>query len=144
MRQLVRAKGVKPAVNWKGTKCIVCGRVPVKAKGMCDICYRKSLPSTSSARRKMQKYLANQKQFFGGRRDLLLSKTGGVCELCGMTDEESLAKWDKRLEIHHRDGRGRESEAPNHSEDNLMVLCRTCHHSMHFGKPAKGLENENS
>ena len=111
---------------------------------MCDICYRKSLPSTFSSRRKKQKYLANQKQFFGGRRERLLEKSGGGCEICGMTDEMSIEKWGKRLEIHHRDGRGRESDNPNHSDENLAVLCRTCHHSMHYGKVMEGQENENT
>ena len=135
-RRLMRARGVKPAVCYKGTKCIECGAEPVKAKGMCDKCYRKSLPSFSSDTRNAQKYNANQKNHFGGRRDEILARAGGRCEMCGMTDEESRQKEGRGLDIHHRDGRGRTSGSPNHADDNLMVLCRRCHSTIHH--PTKG------
>lgn len=139
MRQRRRAKGAKPAVNWKSSKCILCGDSKVKAREMCDRCYRRSLPSYVSDERKRQKYLANQRKHFGGRREELLARASNRCEMCGMTDEESLTRWGKKLEIHHVDGRGRESNSPNHDDQNLRVLCRTCHHKMHFGKKERGI-----
>ena len=51
------------------------------------------------------------------------------CEICGCEND---------LTIHHKDGKGRNYEnrglEPNNSLDNLIVLCRSCHGSLHGKK----------
>jgi predicted HNH restriction endonuclease len=79
-----------------------------------------------------QRYLANQRKNFGGRRDELLSILGGKCQKCGLTDEQSVERFGRKLDIHHKDGHGRTSDSPNHSEDNLMILCPPCHRLLHI------------
>jgi predicted HNH restriction endonuclease len=72
-----------------------------------------------------------EKHRFGGRRDLLFEQAHGKCEQCGMTEEEAMRRFGKRLSVHHKDGNGLNSEYPNHSLDNLMLLCISCHRSIH-------------
>ena len=50
-----------------------------------------------------------------------LERDGRLCKLCGT---------DTGLVVHHLDGTG-EEESPNHRLDNLVVLCRSCHMSVH-------------
>lgn len=51
------------------------------------------------------------------------------CEICGMTNNEHIAKYNERLHIHHKDNNGRRNirlgEKPIH--ENLQILCRSCH-----------------
>ena len=47
----------------------------------------------------------------------------GKCQQCGVSNV--------KLHVHHRDGNGTTSLTPNHSPDNLIVLCPTCHLCMH-------------
>lgn len=52
-------------------------------------------------------------------RSKLRARSEGACELCGVTG--------KHLDLHHRD-----FAKSNHSPDNIMVLCRSCHKTLHF------------
>lgn len=56
------------------------------------------------------------------------------CEICGEIND---------LTIHHKDRKGRNREnkklKQNNNIENLMVLCRKCHGSIH-GKQAKGIK----
>lgn len=66
-----------------------------------------------------------------GRHGLKLSlfvydRAGRKCEKCGEEND---------LVIHHKDGKGRnlynKSQPMNNSFDNLQILCRSCHSSIH-------------
>ena len=66
----------------------------------------------------------------------VFNKYNGKCSICGDTNY---------LAIHHIDGKGRNYEneglIPNNSVDNLELICRRCHCSLHskkyWGKQAK-------
>ena len=45
-----------------------------------------------------------------------------ICSDCGMTESESLEKWDQRLALHHKDGNKQDC-----NPDNFCTLCRSCH-----------------
>ena len=56
--------------------------------------------------------------FSRGMKRRLMGERGGACEACGATSN---------LDVHHLD----ESKT-NHAPENLKVLCRSCHKSLHF------------
>lgn len=57
--------------------------------------------------------------FGRGYRERIKARAAGVCELCDATG--------KRLDLHHRDfGKS------DHSPENLLVICRSCHKKAHF------------
>lgn len=53
------------------------------------------------------------------------------CTRCGMTQEQHLVLFNKKLIIHHEDDNGRLSDTPNHTMDNLITVCFRCHNSIH-------------
>jgi hypothetical protein len=59
-----------------------------------------------------------------------MQRAEGCCEECGMTEEVSVKTWGSRLEVHHKDGNGARSSHPNHSLDNLQLLCKLCHRAI--------------
>lgn len=50
-----------------------------------------------------------------------MRRAGERCEQCGRTKAE-LKLTGIRLEVHHRDG-----DRHNNTQENLSVLCETCH-----------------
>lgn len=121
--------------HWnKHTNCVRCGEPSIRARGLCVRCYNRDLEEKNRDKRLIQKYIAGEKQRFGGRRDLIVTKYGARCVECGMSESESIARWGRKLDIHHIDGNGRTSENPNHELDNLILLCRECHMSAHHPK----------
>jgi hypothetical protein len=62
--------------------------------------------------------------YFSGRRKLLL-EVQPFCARCGS---------NKRLFVHHRDGQGTTSEFQNNEWENLIVLCPSCHTTVHMNK----------
>ena len=52
-----------------------------------------------------------------------------VCERCGITNEEHVAKYGHRLTVHHGKNTGRHNmsvgEKPTHED--LHILCQSCH-----------------
>lgn len=60
--------------------------------------------------------------FSRGMKRRLIAKRGGVCEVCGTTEQ---------LDVHHRD-----FAKTDHSEANLAVVCRACHKTLHFANSA--------
>lgn len=55
---------------------------------------------------------------FGGLREDALIRDGYKCVICGATD---------RLEVHHKDGSGRNKDNANNTLENLQTLCSKCH-----------------
>lgn len=64
---------------------------------------------------------------FGGLREAVLERDNYCCQHCGMTDEEHREKWDCQVSLHHIDGQGSHSETKNHTMENLLTLCKSCH-----------------
>ena len=59
-----------------------------------------------------------------GYRKRLRARAHGICEMCGKPST-------RPLDLHHKD-----FAKTNHSPDNLMVLCRSCHKLLHFANSA--------
>lgn len=130
-RLLRRKKGMRPNLFYGTTECRDCGRTPVKALGLCGRCYDKLLEQKHPERRHAQKHAANEKRQHGQHRDEVTARAGGRCEICGMSSKAAVAKWGRKMDIHHRDGKGRTSAEHNHAVDNLMLVCPSCHRRIH-------------
>ena len=136
-RMFRRKLGMKPNNRGKYTECQNCGKKEIKAQGLCPQCYNRMLEEKNKDRRRRQKYQAGKKHRYGGREEWILVMANYRCQTCGMTEEESIEKWNRKLDIHHKDGNGRTSENPNHEIDNLLVVCRQCHMAIHHPKGEK-------
>jgi hypothetical protein len=64
---------------------------------------------------------------FGGARSLVINRDNHKCAKCGMTEEEHIKKWGKKITIHHIDGNGRKVKTKNNDLLNLITLCLKCH-----------------
>lgn len=67
------------------------------------------------------------KKRFGGLRDFILTRDGNKCVMCGMTNKEHLALWERSLTINHIDHQGRYAKVANNDPENLETLCLRCH-----------------
>lgn len=67
-------------------------------------------------------YETAQERRYGRNWRQALARDGHKCTECGATEQ---------LVIHHKDGRGRTSQNPNHDLDNLQTVCRSCHARIH-------------
>jgi len=112
--------------------CKGCGQIAkIKGLGLCRACYRKHFRKTHLGyMRDLERRLGDRKRF-GHDREEIAGRFGGKCICCGMTDDQSVAQWGRRLEIHHQDGHNGHSEVPNHTIENLALLCKTCHKAVH-------------
>jgi len=57
-------------------------------------------------------------------REKALERDDYICQDCGLTNQESLEKYDTTLQVHHIIPY---SETQNNSLDNLVSLCVSCH-----------------
>lgn len=76
---------------------------------------------------------------WGIQHDLAYERDSGICQHCGLTEAQSLKKFDKKNSVHHivkrrffRD-RGEPVENAN-ILTNLITLCSTCHTKAEHGK----------
>jgi hypothetical protein len=122
-----RRQGIKPLGWKKEIPCTICGIVPSIAHGLCSRCYQKSYQPKRRAY--SRKYA--EKYHFGAHQEIINRRNKTGCEICGMTNEESLKRYGRNLTVHHIDGNGRTSEHPNHDVSNLMIVCRGCHNKLH-------------
>lgn len=67
------------------------------------------------------------RQRFGGLRDDVWERDGYRCVDCGMTMDEHIRRWRKRLTVNHINGVGRNSDLPDNRLENLETLCLPCH-----------------
>ncbi len=111
--------------------CRECGSLTKSSTGLCKSCYMKKYRKANKAKLYADKCRQREIKRFGGRRELILKRANGKCERCGIKETDTLKRTGKRLVIHHRDGNGVNSDNPNHSLDNLMLLCRSCHAIVH-------------
>lgn len=75
-------------------------------------------------------------------REQTLNRDGWQCQLCGMENDEHVARYNHSLHVHHltpvSDG-GAKFEL-----DNLQSICAECHSEQHNGKPFTQLRNESN
>jgi hypothetical protein len=67
------------------------------------------------------------RKFFGGNRQVVLSRDGYECVICGMTNDEHKELFNRELTIHHIDGNGVNSVVKNNDISNMETLCLKCH-----------------
>ncbi len=75
---------------------------------------------------------------FGGNMFIAHERDNWECQECGMSQEQSIVLFNRKLVLHHIDGQGRNSEDKNHNLDNLITLCPRCHGKIH-GKESRKL-----
>ncbi len=75
--------------------------------------------------------IANNRIRYGGLSEEVFERDDWTCQECGMSLEQSIVLFNKRLCIHHLDGNGEESENPNNDINNLTTRCQRCHGRYH-------------
>jgi len=78
------------------------------------------------------------KMYFGGKSEEIFERDNWQCQKCGMSPEQSILLFNRRLAIHHIDGNGEKAEITNNELDNLITLCIRCHCELH--KKARKIE----
>lgn len=81
--------------------------------------------------------LRKDRHRFGGNTLAVFKRDKYACTGCGMTMDQHVSKYGKRLTINHIDGSGRNKvhqpgeperqKGGNNSMDNLETLCLPCH-----------------
>lgn len=94
--------------NKKNGLCPYCGNPPRPGFTLCENCRSRAI----NGRRKNK---------CGGNWNAVMRRDNYRCQICGRVTE---------LNAHHIDGNGEGSLNPNHSIDNLIVLCSGCHSSI--------------
>ena len=129
-------------------KCKGCGEEISAGKetGFCEICYARDYRKRNKDKIKPvhHKYYETHKEeiknnfdiwrdkkVFGGNSQKVFERDGWECQECGMSQEQSIMLFNRKLVIHHIDGLGRNSEVKNHNLDNLITLCPRCHGNIH-------------
>ena len=84
--------------------------------------YRKNPEKAEKIRDKMR---------LNGLRQAVYERDDFECTKCGMSQEQHLVLFNKKLIIHHEDDNGRLSNIPNHEIENLLTVCFRCHNSIH-------------
>lgn len=68
---------------------------------------------------------------FGGQSEDVLERDNWECQECGMSQEQCIVLFNRKLYIHHIDGNGSASGQINNDMDNLRTLCPRCHGKIH-------------
>lgn len=92
-----------------------------REQGLCSACGINLCETYECKDCRRKKNLAQLKNRYDGNALKALERDNFQCRLCGKSD---------RLHIHHVDGNGDRQENPNHSLENLITLCRSCHISI--------------
>lgn len=101
-----------------------------RERGLCDVCNEPSAPG----RKKCVKHLkeATENAYHKSNAYIMrhiYERDNLTCQVCGRTFEQ------KRLNLHHIDGSGKENHKinpdANNSPDNLITLCAGCHQAIH-------------
>lgn len=79
--------------------------------------------NTDAAKAGMKKY--RERKHFNGKRQMVLDMFNRTCTKCGAQPEE------RNLVVHHEDRQGRGTDQPNNEDQNLALLCRSCHAKEH-------------
>ncbi len=68
---------------------------------------------------------------FGGNKQQALERDNFQCQDCGMNQETHIALFGIWLNVHHKDGQGKNAKVKNNNLDNLITLCHRCHSREH-------------
>jgi hypothetical protein len=112
-------------------KCLDCGKHISFQSIRCNSCAKKFAIKTGSFKIKRGKEHWHYKDGTGrdpygfdftSKLKLEIRKRDSFkCQYCGMTEEEHLKKYNRVLEIHHKDHRKN-----NNNKDNLITSCKKC------------------
>jgi DNA-directed RNA polymerase subunit RPC12/RpoP len=112
-------------------KCLDCGVIIKGRKGNRIRCPECSTKNTTIKKKIYAKdnnilfrNMKNERRF-GGNRQKVLERDKYTCQNCGKTHHEIL------LDVHHIDKSGRNKNKHNHSMENLITLCHSCHTKQH-------------
>lgn len=126
--------------------CKDCKKRESISKGLCDACHtkawRKKNPDKVKAYRKkyMEEHKEERKAYsvkwrdknrLGNNTQKVYERDNFQCTMCGMSQEQHLTLFNRKLIIHHNDENGRLSNTPNHDIDNLITVCFRCHNTLH-------------
>lgn len=81
--------------------------------------------------------ITRNKIYFGGKCDEIFERDNWQCQECGISTEQSILLFNRRLMIHHIDGKGESEEETNNDSDNLITLCCRCHCRHHLKQREK-------
>lgn len=68
---------------------------------------------------------------FNGQSEEVFERDNWECQECGISQEQSIVLFNRKLYIHHIDGNGSASNKINNDIDNLITLCSRCHGRIH-------------
>jgi 5-methylcytosine-specific restriction protein A len=112
-------------------KCLGCEEIIKNRKGnrlRCPECVKKHNKEWKKIYAQQRAdYFRNCKNElrFGGNRQNALERDKYTCQKCGKTHHEAV------LDVHHKDKTGRNKKEHNHSLENLITLCHSCHTKEH-------------
>ncbi len=118
--------------------CLNCGATKRHALRLCRRCYDDRNREKINKQKK-EWYKNNPKKAekirdkmrLNGLRQDVYERDNFQCTKCGMTQEQHLVLFNKKLLIHHEDDNGRLSDTPNHEIENLLTVCFRCHNTIH-------------
>ena len=107
--------GAKRAKDWRKKN-------PEKVRDYAKMRYRRDKEKIYAALE-----IWRDENVFGGNMFNCLERDNWECQECGMSQEQSIVLFNRKLVVHHIDGKGRNSDIKNHDLDNLLTLCPRCH-----------------
>lgn len=92
-----------------------------------SVAKQKSIAWRTNAMAREVNRIAKERQRFG--LDATEYVKDKVCSVCGMTNEQHLERYHERLHIHHPNNDGRKNMRLGITpvNENLVVMCRSCH-----------------
>lgn len=123
-------------------ECPVCKKLfrPMQRSGVgrkycTPVCLNKEMNSRRRAATQGVSWIHCTKRKWRGNWYKALVRDEFTCQLCGKRRKPSEQVREKRyvLDVHHKDGRGygEKGKSKNHSLDNLITLCHSCHTEFH-------------
>lgn len=94
--------------------------------------YRKKYAETHKEEIRERQRIIRKEMYFDGKCDEIFERDNWRCQECGISTEQSILLFNRRLMIHHVDGKGENVEEPNNDSDNLITLCCRCHCRLHL------------
>lgn len=64
---------------------------------------------------------------FGGLREIVIQRDREKCQDCGLSRKKHKRFYGVDITVHHLNHKGRNSDAPEHIQDELITLCLRCH-----------------
>lgn len=80
-------------------------------------------------------------KFFGGNKQKVLRRDNWTCQECGMTNEQHILLFGRTINVHHIDGKGRNTKKSNNEIKNLITLCLRCHRDKHLRGKTKKIDD---